>query len=69
VNAVTAEPGEQVAEVETGRRCALARCTRRATATIHACGVVHLCAPCLAIVARLAEDIELPPQREVTADG
>lgn len=42
--------------VTTGRGCALARCPRRATTTIRACGVVHLCEPCRDLVEGLAVD-------------
>ncbi|WP_326829721.1 hypothetical protein OIE13_06165 [Streptosporangium sp. NBC_01810] len=40
----------------TGRGCASAGCSRRAATTIHACGTVHLCEPCLAIVVQLSDD-------------
>ncbi|MEV7006820.1 hypothetical protein [Streptosporangium sp. NPDC051022] len=33
-----------------GRRCALARCPRRATTTLRACGTVHMCEPCRELV-------------------
>lgn len=46
-------------------RCALARCPRSATTTLHACGTVRVCGPCRARIEQAAaaqrpEAVEVP---------
>lgn len=54
MSAPIAEPVTRA--VRPGRRCALAGCSRRATATIHACGTVSVCEPCRELIEGLAAD-------------